>query len=242
MMNPTATTDRLDAIEAKIDALTALLEDQVERRKQWSELRTDLAPIAGELFEYASRELDEVRDFVEPADLFRLGKRLLRDLPYLEALLNQVESLQQLGADLTPLAREILVTLMARLDELESRSHFTFIRGVWNVLDRVVASFSEEDLDQLSDNVVLILSTVKEMTQPEIMQLLQRAAREMRQTQGEEIGLFRLMWRMRRPQVRRGMSRVLGVIESLAEPVGLDAPPQGSKATTDKQGEGKWPA
>lgn len=230
-----ATTDRLDAIEAKIDALSAelsslssFLADQAQRRRQWDELRAELAPIAGEAFEYVSRELDEVRDFVEPADLLRLTKRLLRDLPYLEALLDQVESLQQLGADLVPLTGDALLTLMAYLDELERRGYFTFAKGVWSVLDRIVTSFDQDDLGQLGDNVVLILNTVKEMTQPEIMRLLQRTAQEMRQTEGEEIGLFRLMWRLRNPQVRRGMSRVLKILESLAEPAALDALPHGS--------------
>ncbi len=237
-MAATATADRLDAIETKIDALAgrigslgSFLEGQAQRRRQWDELRADLAPIAGEAFEYVSRELDEIRDFVEPTDLLRLTKRMLRDLPYLEALLNQVESLQQLGADLAPLAGEVVIALMARLDELERRGYFTFAEGVWNVLDRVVTSFSEDDLSQLGDNVVLILNTVKEMTQPEMMQLLQRAAQEMRQTEGEEIGLLRLMWRLRSPQVRRGMSRVLKVLESLAEPAALDALPQGGETS-----------
>ncbi len=239
-MAATAATNRLDAVESRIDALAAevgslgeFLRDHAQRRRRWDELRSDLAPIAGEALEYASRELDEVRDFVEPADLLRLAKRLLRDLPYLEALLNQVESLQQLGADLAPLTGEVAVALMARLDEMERRGYFAFARGLWNVLGRVVTSFTEHDLVRLGDNVVLILNTVKELTQPEMMRLVQRAAQGMRQTQGEEIGLLRLLWRMRSPQVRRGMSRALKVLESLAEPAALDALPGGSESDNE---------
>ena len=42
------------------------------------------------------------------------------------------------------------------------------------VVDRIVTGFSEEDVEALGDNVVLILQTVKEMTQPEIMAILYR--------------------------------------------------------------------
>ncbi|MCJ7724841.1 MAG: hypothetical protein MUP76_00425, partial [Acidimicrobiia bacterium] len=66
-------------------------------------------------------------------------------------------------------------------------------------------------------NIVLILNTVKEMTQPEVMQLLQRTAAGVRDAEVEEIGLLKLMWGMRNPAVRRGMSRMLKVLESFAD-------------------------
>ena len=110
-----------------------------------------------------------------------------------------------------------MLTAMARLDDLERRGYFGFARGGTEVLDRVVTSFADDDIEQLGDNIVLILNTIKEMTQPEIMRMLQRTAQEVRDAEVEEIGLFRLMWRMRNPAVRRGLSRVLKVLESLAD-------------------------
>jgi uncharacterized protein YjgD (DUF1641 family) len=49
------------------------------------------------------------------------------------------------------------------------------------------------------------------------MQLLQRTAAGVREAEVEEIGLLKLMWRMRNPAVRRGMSRMLKVLESFAD-------------------------
>ena len=108
-------------------------------------------------------------------------------------------------------------SVLARLDEMERKGYFAFGAGAMNVMDRVVTSFSTEDIDNLGENVVLILNTVKELTQPEVMQLLQRTAQEVREAEVEEIGLIRLMWGMRNPAVRRGMSRMLRVLESFAD-------------------------
>ena len=36
-----------------------------------------------------------------------------------------------------------------------------------------IETFSKEDVEALGDNIVLILETGKEMTQPEIMQMMQ---------------------------------------------------------------------
>jgi uncharacterized protein YjgD (DUF1641 family) len=84
------------------------------------------------------------------------------------------------------------------------------------VTDRIVTSFTEEDIHALGDNIVLILNTVKEMTQPEIMQLVGRTVHSVREAEAEEIGLFRFMWRMRDPQVRRGLSKVLAALQSMS--------------------------
>jgi uncharacterized protein YjgD (DUF1641 family) len=227
------TVDQLATLEQKLDDLA----DQVRlvaeaqrmeqlRRAQWDELRKDLTPVAGEAFAAVSRELDEVRDFVEPSDLWSLAKRVARNTQNIERMLGQLESISELSGDLAPLGRDMMLTLMTRLDEFERRGYVAFAKSGAGVLDRIVTSFSEEDVEALGDNIVLILQTVKEMTQPEVMRLLQRTAAGVRDSEVEEIGLLKAMWRMRNPAVRRGLSRVLKVLESFSdlEPATLEEP------------------
>jgi len=222
-MSTALSEDRLAVLEEKLDRLgdrlgyvTEQLEEIELRRRTWDELRHDMAPIATEIYQLAARELDEVKDFATPEDLLRLAKHLARNLRNLEALLGQLESLSELARDLAPLSNEVMLGVMEGLDRFERRGYIGFARGGLDVLDRVVTSFSEEDIRQLGDNIVLILNTVKEMTQPEVMQLLQRTAHSVRAAEAEEIGLFRFMWRMRDPQVRRGLSKVLVALRSMS--------------------------
>src|SRR3972149_532151 len=53
-----------------------------------------------------------------------------------------------------------------RLDELGRRGYFTFAAGLAAVLDRIVTSFGEEDLEMLGENIVLLLQTVQGMDPP----------------------------------------------------------------------------
>ncbi|MCB2224369.1 MAG: hypothetical protein KQH83_09390 [Actinobacteria bacterium] len=223
-MAAATTTDRLEAIEQKLDALAdqmgylaAATRDAELRRTQWDDLRSDLTPIMGEAFQVVSHELDEVREFVQPADLWRILKRMARNTELIERMFDQLEGLSDLTTEVGPLGRDMFLTAMAKLDEMERKGYFAFAREGMGVLDRVVTSFGEDDVRQLGENIVLILNTVKEMTQPEVMQLLQRTAHEVREAEVEEIGLLRLMWKMRSPAVRRGMSRMLKVLESFAD-------------------------
>lgn len=222
-MSTALADDRIEALEAKIDALagelgyvTEQLREMEIRRRRWDELRHDMAPIATEAFQLAAHELDEIKDFVTPDDLLRLVKHLARNLRNLEALLGQMEAFSELASDLAPLTHQMMLRVMEGLDEFERRGYFTFAESGLAVLDEIVTSFSEEDVRALGDNVVLILNTVKEMTQPEIMQLMQRTVHSVREAEAEEIGLFKFMWRMRDPQVRRGLSRVLAVLQSMS--------------------------
>lgn len=238
-MTTAVAEDRLATLEAKLDALShqvdfvaAALREQEGRRGMWDELRRDLAPLTSEAVDHLSRELEDVRAFVQPADLLRLLRRLLRDLPYLEAFLDQVESLSQLGADLSPLSREVAVAAMGGLADLEERGYFAFAKGAKELMDRLVASLAPEDLRSLGKALPPALEALKELATPEVVGLLPRVAAELRRPPAEDKGLLRLLWQVRRPEARRGLARVLGLLEALgADPTGAAAAPSPEDST-----------
>lgn len=126
--------------------------------------------------------------------------------------------------DASPLGRDVLAVVLERLDELDRRGYFTFARNGLGVLDEVVTSFTEDDMRQLGENVVLILETVKEVTQPEVMLMLRRTMHTVRENDdlGGDVSLLRLLRQMRDPDVKRGLARLLAVLRSMGEvPAGL---------------------
>jgi len=221
-MTTAVAEDRLAALEAKLDTLShqldfvaAALREQELRRGMWDELRHDLAPMTAEAMERLNRELDDVRAFVEPSGLLRMLKRVLRDLPYLEALLDQVESLSQLGADLSPLGREVLTAAMRGLDDLEQRGYFAFVRGAKPLLDQVVAFLGPDELRALGESLPAATQALKDLAHPEVLRLVQDLALALQHAPAEDKGLVRLLWQVRHPQARRGLARVLSLLEAL---------------------------
>jgi len=221
-MSAVVAEDRLGALEAKLDAVShqldyvaAALREQETRRGIWDELRRDLAPLTTEAVAHLTRELDDVRAFVQPADLLRMLKRLLRDLPNLESLLDQVESLSQLGADLSPLGREVVLAAMRGLADLEQKGYFAFARNAGPVLDRAVAALGPEDWQALGDSIPGAVEALRELAHPETMQLLRDVAGRLHCPPEKDKGLFRLLWQLRRPAARRGLARALDLLEAL---------------------------
>jgi uncharacterized protein YjgD (DUF1641 family) len=127
------------------------------------------------------------------------------------------ESISELTGDLTPVTKQGMDSLTRVLDDAEKRGYIDFARRGAGVVDRVVTSFTEEDVEALGDNIVLILETVKEMTQPEVMHMMRSTFQEVGEIEETEIppSLFSLVRQMRDPEVRRGLARLLGLLRSM---------------------------
>jgi uncharacterized protein YjgD (DUF1641 family) len=150
-------------------------------------------------------------------DLLRLLKRLLRNTRNLEQMLDQLEAGMELWQDASPLSRDAFRQVMEQLDEMERKGYFVFIKGGLDIADRVVTSFSEEDVRQLGDNIVLILQTVKEMTQPENMTLLRQTASVVRDEEPVAASLLSLIRQLNDPAVRKGLAKTLQVLKTVAD-------------------------
>lgn len=215
-------------LNQKIDALTAqvaYLSEQAQiaerQRQERAELIQDLTPIANQAFRLSIEQLEEVQEYIDLSDLLRFVKRLLRNGRNFDKMLDQLESVMDLLDTVSPLADEAFGKAVDSLTDMERKGYFAFARSGRRVVDNVITSFSEEDVNRLGDNVVLILNTVKDMTQPEIMNFVRNTLIVAEQEVGKpvDISYSGLLRQIRDPEVRRGLAltmRVLQVVGSQA--------------------------
>lgn len=225
----TAAPERTAELERKIDALTeqvAFLAEEARaariRRQRWEELQHDVMPIASEAMVVVSDQLENLD--VNVTDLAELLKRLVKAAPVLDRVLEQVEMYSELVHDLMPLTDVATESAISRMAVMEDKGYFGFAKGAIRVADQVVTGFTEEDVEQLGDNVVLIMRTIKEMTQPEVMAALHRmiAAVQAQQSQlaaepAEAPSLWQIFKQVRDPEIRRGMARGLNTLRAVSE-------------------------
>jgi uncharacterized protein YjgD (DUF1641 family) len=127
------------------------------------------------------------------------------------------ESYSDLMHDLNPIASQGMESVTRAMVQAQERGYVDFARSGLGVVDRVVTNFTEEDVEALGDNVVLILETVKEMTQPEIMQMMRTTLHEVGEVEEDAVppSVFALLRQMREPEVRRGLARMLALLRSM---------------------------
>jgi uncharacterized protein YjgD (DUF1641 family) len=210
--------ERLDLLTEQVALIAEEMRQQRLQRERWADLVSDSAPVVSGAFDMVSRELESLSDDVTVEDVVQLARTVARAVPTMEALLRQLESISALGDEIVPLAAPAMATVTSTLQELDDKGYFTFAKGGVDIVDKVVTSFTEDDIDALGDNVVLILNTVKEMTQPEVMTLLQRTALTAQDVDDEFTeapSTFALLKQMRDPQTRRGLGRVMTMLRTI---------------------------
>jgi uncharacterized protein YjgD (DUF1641 family) len=209
------------ALVEKLDFMVQQSEEQRRSRQELEELKGDLLPIANHVIKLSIDELAEIGTEFQAEDLIFVLKRLLRDTKMLGEGLGRLESMMELFDETQDIGKQVFNQTVETLDQMERKGYFAFARGGWRMVERIVDEFSEDDVHALGDNIVLILNTVKDMTQPEIMHFVRNtlmvAEREIEQP--VDVSYLGLLKQMREPEVRRGLAltmRVLHVIGAQA--------------------------
>lgn len=210
---------RLAGQEQLMAKLELHMQAQSQAQEEWKELQQDLIPIANHMFRLSIDELAEIGSDFQSEDLLFLGKRLLRDTRLLGELLGRLEATVELVDDLQVVGNQAFRQAIVALDQMERSGYFTFARGGWRIVERIVTEFSEEDVNALGDNIVTILNTVKNLTQPEMMALTNRALGAVQQNPASEqpVSMLALLRELRDPQTRAGLARLINLLKALAD-------------------------
>ena len=215
-MAKTVTASDLESIHEKLDTLTAYVEAQEKRQQEFDELKQDVIPIANQMIKLSIDELAEIGTEFQVEDLFFLLKRLLRNTGMLMRLVEMLEAGMDLTEELKPIGLQAFSDMVETLDRLEREGYFNFMREGWRIVESIVQEFDEADVRALGDNVVTILTTVRNMTQPEILSLANQAISAIQpDTEVDDMSTFALLRELSDPQVRKGMARMLNLMKAV---------------------------
>ena len=212
--------DQVNEINKKLDIILEEIELQRKHRREIEDLKDDLMRVGKDVYQTTVEELEEVADHIQTGDMLHLGKKLLRNVNNISGMFDQLESMNGLLKDLAPISREIAIDFMAKLDEFDRKGYFDFMKEISKAMDNVVESFTVEDVRALGDNVVTILNTVKNLTQPDMLQAFDNALTVYKKLDievDEKISYFTLIKRMNTPEMRRGIAFAIRFLKSMAE-------------------------
>jgi uncharacterized protein YjgD (DUF1641 family) len=206
-------------LHQKIDFISQQMEIQAKRAEALNELKDDLIPMANHMIKLSIDELAEIGTEFRVEDLLFLLKRVLRDTHLLLETLDRLEAIMGLADEMQLLGRGVFNQTVETLDQMEQRGYFDFARGGMYIMERIVKEFNEEDVRALGDNIVTILTTVRNMTQPEVLALANNAIGAIREvpTDTKPLSTLALLKELNDPKVRMGLTRMLGMVKALAD-------------------------
>lgn len=218
-VNPFKWEDELHEIKSSLAFLTEKALIQERKQQEFEELKRDIIPIGNHFIKLTIDELAEIGTEFELEDLLYLLKRMLRNTDLILVMFDRIESLMGLADEAEILGKQVFSRTVENLDRMEREGYFEFAIEGWNILERIVQEFTKEDVEALGDNIVTILSTVRNMTQPEILAIANNAIGAISEDDHSDgkISTWSLIREMSDPKVRKGLARMLNMLKALSE-------------------------
>ncbi len=212
---------QINEINRKLDYILEEIEHQKSSRLEREELKDDLMIIGKDLYDTAVVELEQISEYVSTREILALGKKLLRNVETISSAVEQLESLRDFLIDFAPISRETFKDLMLKLEEFDKKGYFDFLKEFSSVIDNIVTSFSKEDVKALADNIVTILNTVKNLTQPDMLHTVNNAISIYKNLDieiTEKVTLFSLFKELNSPELKKGLAFAVQFLKNVANP------------------------
>ena len=211
---------QIDNLNSKLDVIIEEIEHQRKHRQEMEDLKDDLMRVTTGIYQSAITELEEIHDHTTGEDIFFLGKKLLRNINTLTQTFELIENAKGFLEDFAPVSRELVFDTMKKFDEFDRKGYFEFVKEIENVADKVVTSFSVEDVKALGDNVVTILNTIKNLTQPDMLNAINNAVIVYKKLDidiEDDISYLKLFKELKSPEMKKGLAFGIKYLKSLSE-------------------------
>ncbi len=118
--------------------------------------------------------------------------------------------------EMMPILRLAMNVSSDHLHGMDQKGYFTFGREALHVLERIVESYSEDDVRTLGDHIVGIMDTVKNVTQPAVLQVANEATDVLQHADDvEPLGMMGMMRATRDDDTQKGMAIVFEVLRQI---------------------------
>ena len=213
-------TKQIAELNQKVDTILEYVNQQRLKSQAMNDLVADASIIGKDIYDTTVKALDDHEVVIDPDQLRELGIRLTQNIGNFVAILDTLGSILDLMRDAGPIANEMAIDATRKLHEFEKKGYFEFIRELGQIVDNIVTHYGVEDVRLLADNVVAILDTVKNLTQPEMLKSVDNAVKVFASLETEGIpqySLFRVMREMNKPEMKKALGFFVTFMKNLSQ-------------------------
>jgi len=206
-------------LDQKMDLILQHLNEQKQRSESVTDLVADVSIVGKDIYDSTVKALDDQNVEIQPEELQELGIRLLRNISNINTMLDFMESMTDLAKDVAPIANEVIIDGTRKLHEFEEKGYMEFFKEMGTILDNIITHFSPEDIKSLADNIVTIMETVKNITQPEMLQTLNNAVNiysSMNIEEAPQYSVWKLMREMNQPEMKKALGFFVMFMKNLS--------------------------
>jgi len=212
--------EQINILNQKMDLVLDVVLQQQQKTESVADLFSDLQIVGKDMYDTAVVELDNHKVELDLDQVKTLGIQLLQNIENIRVMVSLFESGVDFAKDAGPLVTESIIDFTKKLHQFEQKGYFEFFKEAGRIIDNVVTNFSKDDVAHLADNIVVILNTVKDLTQPEMMNGLGNALKvynSMEMESAPEYSIFRVMKEINKPEMKRAMGFMITFMNNLSD-------------------------
>ncbi len=211
---------QIDEINVKLDAILECATEQKLRSGRMDDLVADVNIITKDAFRTTVEELETQGVELNWDDLKFLAFKFLKNIDKFTWVMDTFESVYDLMQDMGPVAREVIIDTIRKMAEMEKKGYFDFFTELTRAMDTIVTHYSGEDVKLLADNIVTIMDTLKNLTQPEMLLAMNNAVNVFQKLEVENIpeySIWKAMKEMRSPEMKKGIGFMISFLKNLSD-------------------------
>jgi len=211
---------QIDEINVKLDTILECALTQKQRSQRMDDLVADANIIAKDAFRSTVEELETQGVELNWEDIKFLFLKFLKNVDKFTWVMDTFESMYDLMQDMGPIVRETIIDTIRKMAEMEQKGYFEFFSEMTRAMDNVVIHYSGEDVKLLADNMVTIMDTLKNLTQPDMLQAMNNAVNVFQKLEVDDIpeySLWKAMKEMRSPEMKKGIGFMITFLKNISK-------------------------
>jgi len=214
------TTQQIAELNQKVDTILEYVNQQRLKSQAIDDLVADVSIIGKDAYDSTVKALDEHEVVLDPDQLRELGIRFAQNVGNFNTLLDTMGSAMDLVKDVGPIANEVIIDTTKKLHEFEQKGYFEFMKEFGSIIDNIVTYYSINDVRMLADNVVTILDTVKNLTQPDMLKSIDTAVKVFANMETEnvpEYSIFKVMREINKPEMKKAWGFLFTFLKNMSK-------------------------
>jgi uncharacterized protein YjgD (DUF1641 family) len=214
------TAKQIEELNLKVDTILEYVNQQRLKSQAIDDLVADFSIIGKDAYDSTVKALDEHEVVLDPDQLRELAIRAAQNVGNFNTLLDTLGSAMDLMKDVGPIANEMIIDGTKKLHEFDQKGYFEFLKEFGTVIDNVVTHYDVSDVRLLADNVVTILDTVKDLTQPDVLKSIDTAVKVFSNMETEnvpEYSIFRVMREINKPEMKKAWGFLFTFLKNMTK-------------------------
>jgi len=208
-------------LDRKLDRLLEFVEQQNRKREEFDDLVTDVSIVAKDAFKNSVIMLDKAQVEFDSCGISCLIIKILQNLDTFHEMLDMMESARDFMKDVTPILHQVGLDAVNKMNELDQKGYFEYIRQLLHFMDKWVTVFTVEDLKRIEDNLESIAATLRNLSDPSLLAAMNKATRAMTEVKMEDDknipSLWQIFRQLRSKEVRKSISWSLRVVKEVVK-------------------------